>query len=48
MKDEEEKVMSREERNEILKTQKVLSGRVFDSRIFEKTGIVELVEYVRH
>lgn len=40
--------MTREERNKILRNQTVLTGRVFNSRIFHKTGMVELVEYARH
>lgn len=40
--------MSIKERNEILKSQKVLTRRVFDSKILEKPGMVELVKYVRH
>lgn len=32
----------------IFKTQKVLFGRIFDPKIFEKPSMVELVEYVQH
>lgn len=46
--EEEEKFLTRNELNEILKTQKVLTGRVFYSRIFENPRMVELVMYVRH
>lgn len=45
---EERKCVSKEERNVILNSQKVLTGRVFDSKIFEKIGMVEFVESVRH
>ncbi|KAF3624243.1 hypothetical protein FXO38_30360 [Capsicum annuum] len=46
-KDEEEKFVSKEKRNKVLKNQKVLTGRVFNSKIFEKLRMVELIEYVR-
>lgn len=45
---EEKKDVSREKRNKILKTQKALSGRMFNPRIYEKPSMVELVKYVRH
>lgn len=41
------KDMSREKIIESLKTQKVLSGRVLDPKIYEKPRMVELVEYVK-
>lgn len=46
--EEVERSLPKEERNEVLKNQKVLKERIFDSRIFEKTRIVVLVEYVMH
>lgn len=42
------KALTKQERNGMLRSQKVLTGRVFDSRIFEQPGIVELVKYVKH
>lgn len=46
--EEVEKSVTREERNGTLRTQEVLSGRVFNSRIFEKLNMVELVKDVKH
>lgn len=43
-----DQVLLSEERNEILKYQKVFSGRVLNPRIFEQPRMVELVEYARH
>lgn len=43
-----EKCLTREERNKTLRTEKVLIEIVFNSRIFKKPSMVELVEYVRH
>lgn len=40
-------MMSREERIEILKTQKVMKKRLFDPNIIDKPGMVELVEYIK-
>lgn len=40
--------MSRKKRIGNLTTQKVLSWRVFDPRIYEKLEMVELVENMRH
>lgn len=42
-KKEEKKDVPRAKRNEILKTQKVLSKRVFDPMIYKKSETVELV-----
>lgn len=41
------KILTRAERIEALKTQKVLKGRIFDPSIFGKLRMVELVEYVK-
>lgn len=46
--EEVEKSVTMEEINETLRTPKVLTGRVFVSRIFEKPSMMELVKYVRH
>lgn len=43
-----EKVLPRDERNKILNSQKVMSGRVFDPWIFNQPGMVELVEFIKH
>lgn len=37
-----------ERRTENLRTQKVLSGRIIDPKIYEKPGMIELVEYVKY
>lgn len=44
----EENDLSREKRNEVLKSQKVLFGRVSNLRIFDQLGMVEFFEFVRH
>lgn len=40
------KMLTREERQEILKTQEVLRGCVFDIYVVDLPGIVELIEIV--
>lgn len=46
--DKVEKSVTRKERNETLRSQKVLIESIFNSRIFDKPGMVELVECVKH
>lgn len=42
------KDVAREQRNKILMTRKVLLRSTFYPKIYEKPGMIELVEYVRH
>lgn len=43
----EKKILTRAERFEVLKTQKVLKERVFDLRIFDNLGMLEWIEYIK-
>lgn len=47
-KEEQNKDMSRQRRFGSLKTQMVLSRRFFDPKIYEKSWLIELIEYVRN
>lgn len=42
------KVFSRENRNKISKSQKVLPERIFDPKIFNQPEMVELVKFVKY
>lgn len=44
--EKQERALTRKKGNEILRSQKVLTVRVFDSWIFKQPRMVELVEYV--
>lgn len=43
-KENSERELTREERNEILRTQKVLSSRVFDSKVLPKPGMCDFLQ----